>query len=684
MINGHTVQQSQVQNFFHSVQLNVNNPHFLIMQGRITKVLNMKPEEILSMIEEAAGTRMFETKKQVSIKTMEKKQAKVDEITKCINDEITPTLENLRNERLDYHKFQKNQLEYDRLMRVAVAFDFHQHEEKLLHSEQHRLKFLGEIQEFQTQIELKNTEVAAANFEIQEIVNHRDHELALEMERLKKEESQLSKDVVKINTLVTNQQDLLCNEEENRKGISKNISTIDKSLKSKRLQFQSLEKEIEEKVSQSQQIEAEYLAKCEQYQNIFAGKTDENTTELLSYGEQLLTWEKCEREALSKLQTNEQKLMFSQKKFEDFNRKYASMKTSSSYDEIIQENENLRLSIKEKEKVLKEMALGEIHLEELNGLTTSLNNQLSTNLSRFESLQASLQARLNFEYTNPEKGFNREQRVKGFIANLFRMKDQRYAIGLEVIAGAKLREVVVDNEQTGKLLLERGNLKKRVTILPLNKLSSSRISTEKIQKAKEIAASMKGDAFSPFELISFASDVQKAIEYSFGNALLCSSADIAKTVAFHPEIKVKAVTIEGDCYDPAGTLTGGSSQTLGSLLVKIAEFREVSDKIEKLQRDLRSHKDNLMKFERANQQSQSLISEIEVLNHTLKMNEDKLSETDVAQIIAQKGEMEAEIKAITEASRIFLNIYHFHLIGLRKGNSSMSLLKRRKLSSISW
>ena len=33
-----------------SVQLNVNNPHFLIMQGRITKVLNMKPPEILSMV----------------------------------------------------------------------------------------------------------------------------------------------------------------------------------------------------------------------------------------------------------------------------------------------------------------------------------------------------------------------------------------------------------------------------------------------------------------------------------------------------------------------------------------------------------------------------------------------------------------------------------------------------------
>ena len=36
MINGATAQPTRVQNLFHSVQLNVNNPHFLIMQGRIT------------------------------------------------------------------------------------------------------------------------------------------------------------------------------------------------------------------------------------------------------------------------------------------------------------------------------------------------------------------------------------------------------------------------------------------------------------------------------------------------------------------------------------------------------------------------------------------------------------------------------------------------------------------------
>merc|ERR1712159_11853 len=68
MINGATAQPTRVQNLFHSVQLNVNNPHFLIMQGRITKVLNMKPPEILDMLEEAAGTRMYENKKEGALK----------------------------------------------------------------------------------------------------------------------------------------------------------------------------------------------------------------------------------------------------------------------------------------------------------------------------------------------------------------------------------------------------------------------------------------------------------------------------------------------------------------------------------------------------------------------------------------------------------------------------------------
>jgi structural maintenance of chromosome 2 len=65
--------------------------NFLIMQGKITKVLNMKPAEILGMVEEAAGTRMFEERKEKAMKTMAKKDKKVEEIESvsiCIHRKV--------------------------------------------------------------------------------------------------------------------------------------------------------------------------------------------------------------------------------------------------------------------------------------------------------------------------------------------------------------------------------------------------------------------------------------------------------------------------------------------------------------------------------------------------------------------------------------------------------------------
>jgi structural maintenance of chromosome 2 len=58
------------------------------MQGVITKVLNMKPPEILSLLEEASGTRMYEKKKEVALKTLEKKQSKINEIDQVRQEEL--------------------------------------------------------------------------------------------------------------------------------------------------------------------------------------------------------------------------------------------------------------------------------------------------------------------------------------------------------------------------------------------------------------------------------------------------------------------------------------------------------------------------------------------------------------------------------------------------------------------
>ena len=103
------------------VGLNVNNPHFLIMQGKITKVLNAKPPEILGMLEEAAGTRMYESKKEAALRTLARKQVKVDEIDRLLADEVEPALERLRRERGEYVAWQEALDRLDALRRFCAA-----------------------------------------------------------------------------------------------------------------------------------------------------------------------------------------------------------------------------------------------------------------------------------------------------------------------------------------------------------------------------------------------------------------------------------------------------------------------------------------------------------------------------------------------------------------------------------
>lgn len=76
-INGKLSTQKDVVDLFLSAGMNINNPHFLVMQGMITKVINMKPVEILSLIEESIGTSLYEKRKKEAENTLERRKAKI-------------------------------------------------------------------------------------------------------------------------------------------------------------------------------------------------------------------------------------------------------------------------------------------------------------------------------------------------------------------------------------------------------------------------------------------------------------------------------------------------------------------------------------------------------------------------------------------------------------------------------
>lgn len=94
--------------------MNINNPHFVIMQGKITQVvtawvkqqiwpvsqnswvvtilllcdqvLNMKPLRILGMVEEAAGVSVYDKRKAKAKQRLAENEAKLTELDKVVRN----------------------------------------------------------------------------------------------------------------------------------------------------------------------------------------------------------------------------------------------------------------------------------------------------------------------------------------------------------------------------------------------------------------------------------------------------------------------------------------------------------------------------------------------------------------------------------------------------------------------
>jgi structural maintenance of chromosome 2 len=129
-----------------------------------------------------------------------------------------------------------------------------------------------------------------------------------------------------------------------------------------------------------------------------------------------------------------------------------------------------------------------------------------------------------------------------------------FATALEVAAGNKLYQLVVDTEQTGKALLDSGSLKRKMTIIPMNKIKTSSISDRQIKTAKDLVG--RETVFNALSLIDFEPQYKTVMEYVFGHKLICYSLDAAKQVAFHPMIMTSTITLKGDHFNPEGVLTG--------------------------------------------------------------------------------------------------------------------------------
>ncbi|KAG4960102.1 hypothetical protein JHK87_036735 [Glycine soja] len=550
LINGKLAQPSQVQNLFHSVQLNVNNPHFLIMQGRITKVLNMKPPEILSMLEEAAGTRMYETKKEAALKTLEKKQSKVDEINKLLDQEILPALEKLRKEKTQYMQWANGNAELDRLRRFCIAYEYVQAERIKDNAASEVEEVKAKIAEIDDIAKTNQGEIKEMETKIAQLTAEKEASMGGEMKSLSEKVDALSQNLVRETSVLNNKEDTLRSEEANKANLVKNIEELKHSVEEKSSAVKKAEEGAADLKNKVDELTKSLEEHDKEYQGVLAGKSSGNEEKCLE--DQLRDAKVAVGSTETELKQLKAKISHCEKELKEKTNQLRSKREEAN---AVENELNTRQKDVENVRMeLESLSYKEGEMEDLQKERMTEMDCMQKLKDEIRNLSANL-ANVEFTYRDPSKNFDRSK-VKGVVAKLIKVKDRSTMTALEVTAAGKLYNVVVDTENTGKQLLQNGNLRRRVTIIPLNKIQSYNVSSRVQQAAVRLVG--KGNAEIALSLVGYEEELQSAMEYVFGSTFVCKTIDAAKEVAFNREIHTTSVTLEGDIFQPSGLLTGGS------------------------------------------------------------------------------------------------------------------------------
>lgn len=568
LINGVTATTNRVQDLFRSVQLNVNNPHFLIMQGRITKVLNMKPPEILSMIEEAAGTRMYESKKQVAQKTIEKKDAKIAELNNVLAEEITPTIEKLKDERQAYLSYTKVSRELEHLTKLHSAWQYFVTEKAGRESNKKLEEKKAQISESRASIEEIGAKTKDIGKEIAELERRQKEETGGCLEALEQELKDKQMEETKVNSLIQFDKDQIKGEVKNKAGFKKNLDEDTAALASKQKQAEKLQATLDA-LAESSKRDAEAVAAANKhFRAVTAGLSSNADGEEATITEQLRAAKSEIAEAVTAMRQAEMDLKHFQ---EESKKKQAEChKTESSYQKDEAANKVIEKDINALKAQMSKLNYEEGKEEALLSQKQQLQKEVNTLNQKVDVFEARNQ-HLSFQYTDPVKNFNRSK-VLGLVCDLFTIKDKRAARALEMAAGGKLFNVVVDTEETGKLLLSKGGLKRRVTIIPLNKIMGRDVEPAVMRKAQSLVG--KDKVFSAISLVDYAPGVAAAMKYVFGTTLVTTNMDDARVVAFDAGVQKRTVSFDGASFDPSGVVSGGAVARGPSILEQVAVIQQ--------------------------------------------------------------------------------------------------------------
>ncbi|XP_066993531.2 structural maintenance of chromosomes protein 2 [Anabrus simplex] len=642
LINGTNVQNKRVQDLFCSVQLNVNNPHFLIMQGRITKVLNMKPLEILSMIEEAAGTRMYESKKQLAESTIVKKDAKLKELNDVINEEIAPKIQKLKDEQVHYMEYQKVCRDLERMTKTYIAWKY---VTALKSVEQAKAKVeecCAKVEECNNKIIAGQKEAEEIDKRVEELTRIREKDSGGQLQELEKVLKEKERHDAQLQSKLKGLRESITSEEKKLKHLEKNLKDDQNALAAKEAELKKTEGMFQKLRDADEADRVALEAAQQKLRDVTSGLLSNEYGEAASLQDQLMT----AKQEVAQAQT--------EKKQAEMQMEHCKKELQVKQKEMTRTAKDFEKDQKDLDRIEEELAAAQRDISKLNyedGQLESLQEQkkqLTRDINKLQDEIDRFEARCpqcNFRYKDPTPNFDRS-RVHGVVCNLHQLKDPNMAAALQAAAGGKLFNVIADTEVTSKLLIEKGNLQQRRTMIPLNKIIGHKLDDMTIKLAQDLVG--KENITPAISLVNFEERHRVAMEYVYGPTFICPNMNVAKQVAFHPRIMKKCITYDGDIADPAGTLSGGAPEQGEPVMLMVRQLNNYKEELQQKERTLEKLNRDIAHFSKVARDYAILKQKLDTKTFELELVRKKLQQTAHYQYKEEVDNLTSTIEQLKE------------------------------------
>ncbi|MBQ8845164.1 MAG: chromosome segregation protein SMC [Clostridia bacterium] len=670
------------------------NGYSVIGQGKVSQIVDQKPEERRGMFEEASGIAKFKSRKDEAERKLERTRdnlTRLDDIRAEIDRQMGPLRRQAENAKkyLEY-KGQLKDLEVNayiyqyenankfkdeiNLKLQAISEELAQRQEDLDKATEEYNQNMNELSNFDKLIAELNEKILTLTVDIEK----QEGETKIARERINnahKENDRINLDITNANIALE-----LCTKQKEEKI---------EALKETQKKLDSLNK-IYQELSDKHLKLIDELALSENE----AGESQQkviDTLGSLSDVKSNVSRLDAQRNLLkSNLENIENELNVN-------NTKIIEIQT------LIDENSKKIVEFDEKLKKIKENIqnisgksfLAEKRLREIENNRANTTTQIKVYENRKKLLT---EMQTEYEgYANSvkkllkecEKNLEFKEKIVGVLASLIKVPE-KFETAIEIALGSAVQNIVTFDEEGAKELISylKQNNFGRATFLPIKSMKR-RSFDERLIQGKTGVYGLASN------LIQYNPRIESVISNLLGSTVIVENLKIAVDLARQNSFSFRIVTLEGDVVSTQGSLTGGSQKNNSvNLISRAREIETLGKEIERLnisltelvkeEETLRANFDNEKQEQKSLEENKNLV-EIELVKSQekhQKLSEDLKNLNEDIDVMSQEKQTIINKLALIEEDLKQSNLIESALSGNKEDADQLIKQKQEKFNAL--